>query len=91
MKKKAHIKKVVHHKKKENPPFVLWMPLAALVFFIVAAVTWRVMMTSELAVKQADVKGASVSAADLTREIDSLTVQDDKADFESLKKDVKGL
>ncbi|MBI5613750.1 hypothetical protein HY947_02400 [Candidatus Gottesmanbacteria bacterium] len=90
MKKKAH-KPVVHHKRKENPPFVLWMPLAALVFFIVAAVTWRVMTTSSEVSSPQNVKGASVSTSDMTKEVDSLTTPDDKAAFESLKKEVKGL
>ncbi len=94
MKKKSHTKPAaVHQKKKENPPVVLWMPLAALVFFIVVAVTWRVMTTSaEISSKaKTDVQGASISTSDLTREVESFSIPDDKEAFESLKKDVKGL
>ncbi|MEK7592789.1 MAG: hypothetical protein AAB508_05380 [Patescibacteria group bacterium] len=94
MKKKSHTKPAaVHQKKKENPPIILWMPLAALVFFIVVAVTWRVMTTSaEISSKaKTDVQGASISTSDLTREVESFSIPDDKEAFESLKKDVKGL
>jgi hypothetical protein len=97
MKKKSHVKPVVHHhKKKENPPIILWMPLAALIFFIVAAVTWRVMSSSFETLglssqAKTDVQGASISTSDLTREVESFSIADDKAAFESLKKDVKGL
>ena len=88
MKKQA--RKPVHHKK-ANPPFVLWLPLAALVFFIVAAVTWRVMSASSPQ-SSPEVNGASISVTDLQKEVESLSVSsDDKAELDSLKKDVKGL
>lgn len=71
---------------------VLWMPLAALVFFIVAAVTWKVMSASSVQPSLPDVNGASISVQDLQKEVESLSVSsDDKAELDSLKKDVKGL
>jgi hypothetical protein len=89
MKKNVH-KPVVHHKK-QNPPLVIWLPLAALVFFIVAAVTWRVMSRPSVN-PSSDVNGASVSVSTLQKEVDSLTVSaDDTTELNSLKKGLQGL